>query len=72
MMPTKGRSPYSASRLLNGKVSKLHTHFGVLVIGGTFLGVLLMGTLWRLISAHLTVSSNSTLAKVGKGMAIQY
>jgi hypothetical protein len=50
----------------------MHTHFGVLVIGGTFLGVLLMGTLWRLISAHLVVTNSPTLTKIGKAMANQY
>lgn len=50
----------------------MHTHIGVLVIGSTFLGVLLLGTLWRLMTAHLAVSSNPFLAKIGKAGAIQY
>lgn len=50
----------------------LHTHFGALVIGGTFLGVLLCGTLWRLASAHMVVSGNPTLRRAGEAMAVQY
>lgn len=50
----------------------MHTHFGVLVIGGTFLGVLLMGTLWRLAAAHMAVSNNPTAQAVAKAMAVQY
>lgn len=52
--------------------TSMHTHFGVLVIGGTFLGVLLMGTLWRLVAAHLAVSNNPTAQAVAKTMAVQY
>lgn len=52
--------------------TSMHTHFGVLVIGGTFLGVLLAGTLWRLIAAHLAVSNNPTAQAIAKTMAVQY
>lgn len=52
--------------------SALHTHFGALVIAGTFLGVLLAGTLWRLTAAHLAVSGNPTLVQISKAMAVQY
>jgi hypothetical protein len=50
----------------------LHTHFGALIIGGTFLGVLLAGTLWRLSAAHMVTSSNPTLRSMGEAMAVQY
>lgn len=50
----------------------LHTHFGALIIGGTFMGVLLAGTLWRLTSAYLATSANPTAAQVGRAMAVQY
>lgn len=50
----------------------LHTHFGALIIGGTFLGVLLAGTLWRLTAAHLAVSGNPTFVQIAKAMATQY
>lgn len=52
--------------------TSMHTHFGVLVIGGTFLGVLLAGTLWRLIAAHLAVSPNPMAQAFAKTMAVQY
>lgn len=50
----------------------LHTHFGALVIGGTFLGVLLAGTLWKLTAAHLVTSNNATAQTVGAAMLVQY
>lgn len=50
----------------------LHTHFGALIIGGTFLGVVLMGTLWRLTAAHMVTSDNPTLRRFGEAMAVQY
>ena len=50
----------------------LHTHFGALIIGGTFVGVLLCGTLWRLTAAHFVASSNPTLRRAGEAMAVQY
>lgn len=50
----------------------MHTHFGALVIGGTFLGVLLAGTLWRLSAAHLVTASNPRAVQLGKAMAFQY
>lgn len=50
----------------------LHTHFGALVIGGTFVGVVLIGTLWRLTSAHLVTSGNPTARRFGEAMAVQY
>lgn len=50
----------------------LHTHFGALIIGGTFVGVLLAGTLWRLTAAHLVVSANPTARRIGEAMAVQY
>jgi hypothetical protein len=50
----------------------LHTHFGALVIGGTFLGVLLAGTLWKLTAAHLTTSASPLAQQVGAAMFVQY
>jgi hypothetical protein len=50
----------------------MHTHFGALVIGGTFLGVLLAGTLWRLIAAHLVAAPGTTSTTIGRAMAFQY
>ena len=58
--------------MANKTVTAMHTHFGALVIGGTFLGVLLMGTLWRLTAAHFVTSGNPTLRRAGEAMALQY
>lgn len=37
-----------------------------------FLGVLIMGTLWRLASYHAVASSNETVAHLGRAMAFQF
>ena len=37
-----------------------------------WVSVLIMGTLWRVISYHLMASSNSALTELGKAMATQY
>lgn len=49
-----------------------HTHFSATAAAGAFLSVVLLGTLWRLVSAHLAASSNTTLATTGAAMAAQY
>lgn len=50
----------------------MHTHFSAMTALNIFLGVLIVGTLWRLSSYHLIASSNESLAHVGKAMAFQY
>jgi hypothetical protein len=50
----------------------MHTHFGALAGIGAFLSVLLFGTLWRLIAAHMVASSSSALKHVGGAMSAQY
>lgn len=52
--------------------TRLHTHFGALIIAGAFLGTLLAGTLWKLSALHMVASGNPTLKTVGKGMLFQY
>jgi len=37
-----------------------------------WVSVLIMGTLWRLLSYHLIASSNSSLTHLGRAMAQQY
>lgn len=37
-----------------------------------WVSVLIMGTLWRVISFHLMASPNSSLVELGKAMSIQY
>jgi hypothetical protein len=37
-----------------------------------WVSVLIMGTLWRVVSYHLMASSNSSLTDLGKAMSTQY
>lgn len=37
-----------------------------------FLGVVLVGTLWKLAAMHLMASNNEFLVNTGQGMAFQY
>lgn len=50
----------------------MHTHFGALVIASAFVGTLLAGTLWRLISFHLANSTSPTAIAIAQAMAVQY
>lgn len=50
----------------------MHTHISAINIASIFTGVLLMGTLWRLIAGHFVISSSESLANIGKVMAFQY
>jgi hypothetical protein len=37
-----------------------------------WVSVLIMGTLWRIVSYHLIASSNENLVHIGRAMAQQY
>jgi hypothetical protein len=37
-----------------------------------WVSVLIMGTLWRLLSYHLIANQNSNLAHLGRAMSLQY
>ncbi len=50
----------------------LHTHFSAIAAVHAFLGVLIVGTMWRLVSYHLIASPNPRLSQVGQGMSFQY
>ena len=50
----------------------MHTHFSFMAAATIFLGVIILGTLWRLGSYHLIASKNDSLAHLGKAMAFQY
>ncbi len=50
----------------------MHTHVGVITLGTAFLGVVLMGTLWRLGGAHLIAMDNSSAKNIGQAMLFQY
>lgn len=45
-------------------------HFGVAL--HIFTAVLVVGTLWRLVSFHAMASSNPSVNHVGKAMSLQY
>lgn len=50
----------------------MHTHIGLIHLGTAFIGVALIGTLWRLSAAHLAASGNPTAQRLGGAMAFQY
>lgn len=50
----------------------LHTHFSAVTALQTFLAVLIVGTVWRLVSLHLIASPNPRIAQLGQGMSFQY
>ncbi len=45
-----------------------HLRLGVHI----WVSVLIMGTLWRLVSYHLIASRNSNMSHVGRAMSFQY
>jgi hypothetical protein len=50
----------------------MHTHFSPMSAAQAFLGVVIIGTLWRLLAYHLTASGNESLQHIGKAMSFQY
>ena len=52
----------------------MHLHLSAIGSFTSFLMILVWGTLWRLLSLHLTGRNpdGSTANKVGRAMAIQY
>jgi hypothetical protein len=50
----------------------VHTHFSAIGAAHVFLSVLVLGTLWRIVSLHLVASSNEKLNHLGKAMSVQY
>lgn len=50
----------------------IHTHFSFMSAAQAFLGVIIIGTLWRLGSLHLVASKNESAAHLGKAMTFQY
>ena len=50
----------------------LHTHFSAVTAFQTFLAVLIVGTVWRLASLHLTASPNPRVSQAGQAMSFQY
>lgn len=50
----------------------MHTHFSVMSATQVFLSIVIIGTLWRLISLHLVANQNENLQHLGKAMGFQY
>lgn len=50
----------------------MHTHFSLMSAAQVFLSVLVIGTLWRLLTLHLVASRNDSLSHLGKAMGFQY
>jgi hypothetical protein len=50
----------------------MHHHGSALHLVTVFLGVMLIGTLCRLIAAHLAISKNGTAKQLGRALAFQY
>lgn len=51
----------------------MHSHVGSFLHAVTFfLGVVVLGTLWRLIALHLMASKSTTGQKIGTVMLLQY
>jgi hypothetical protein len=50
----------------------MHTHFSAISAAGIFLAVLVWGTVWRLLAAHLIASSKPGLNHLGSAMIFQF
>lgn len=50
----------------------MHTHFSAVAALHAFLGVLIVGTVWRLVSYHLMASANPRVSMAGQAMSFQY
>jgi hypothetical protein len=50
----------------------VHVHVSALAALNVFLGVLIIGTLFRIVTLHLVASSNPTVSRLGQAMAFQY
>lgn len=50
----------------------MHTHFSFMSAAQVFLSVLVIGTLWRLMSLHLVNSNNDQAQHLGKAFGFQY
>lgn len=50
----------------------VHTHFSFMSAAQAFVGVLVIGTLWRLSSLHLVAAKSERLQHLGKAMSFQY
>lgn len=50
----------------------MHTHYSVLTVLGAFLGIVIVGTAWRLTAYRLASSPRQEFRNLGAAMAFQY
>jgi hypothetical protein len=50
----------------------MHTHFSATAAISAFFSVLVLGTLWRLLAAHMARSDSPIIQSFGQAMAFQY
>jgi hypothetical protein len=50
----------------------MHTHFSVMSAAQVFLSVLVIGTLWRLVTLHMVASDNTQIQHLGRAFGFQY
>jgi hypothetical protein len=50
----------------------VHTHFSALHAANVFLGVLIIGSVWRLLTYHLAASKSPAARNLGAAMSFQY
>lgn len=50
----------------------MHTHFSAIAAAGVFLAVLVWGTVWRLLAAHMIASNKPSLSHLGQAMILQF
>lgn len=50
----------------------MHSHFSALTALNVFLAVIIVGSLWRLVSLRLVASPRAELRNLGTAMAFQY
>jgi hypothetical protein len=55
-----------------GRTKNVHTHFSAIHALNVFLGVLIVGSLWRLTSLHLSAAQSPGMQHLGRAMAFQY
>ena len=53
-------------------MAELHTHFSLYHAVSAFLGVVIIGTGWKLLGLHMAASGNTQLQHIGLGMLFQF
>lgn len=50
----------------------MHTHISVVALTTTFLGVVIIGTAWKMVAMHLIANRSEFWTPVGEAMLQQY